>query len=161
MAELVFARTAQDLDGRTGYDPSFLGVDVPAPELTTGHPTAVFLYLPYSLLFRPARRFAAVPALALDGAHLFSVERSDSWGLDPRIADELQAGPAVYADNDLDRGHLVMRASSTWGETEDEARQAELDTFYFTNAAPPASRFNQGRELWLGLEANLHGQAPT
>src|SRR4051794_22942780 len=161
MAELVFAQTAQDLDGRTGYDPSFLGVDVPVPELTTGHPTAVFLYLHYSVLFRPDRRFAAVPGPAPGGAPPFSVERSDSWGLDPRIADELQAGPAVYADNDLDRGHLVMRASSTWGETEEEARQAELDTFYFTNAAPQASRFNQGRELWLGLEEYLQEHAAT
>jgi endonuclease G, mitochondrial len=161
MAELAFAQAAQDLDGRTGYDPSFLGVDVPMPELITGQPTAVFLYLHYSVLFRPDRRFAAVTALALDGAHLFSVERSDGWGLDPRIAAELQAGPAVYAENDLDRGHLVMRASSTWGETEEEARQAELDTFYFTNAAPQASRFNQGRELWLGLEEYLQEHAAT
>src|SRR4051794_35314831 len=161
MAELVFAQTAQGLDGRTGYDPPFLGVDVPMPELTTGQPTAVFLYLHYSVLFRPDRRFAAGTALALDGAHLFSVERSDSWGLDPRIAAELQAGPAVYAHNDLDRGPLVMRASSTWGETEEEARQAELDTFYFTNAAPQASRFNQGRELWLGLEEYLQEHAAT
>src|SRR3954449_139761 len=161
MAELVFAQTAQDLDGRTRYDPSFLGVDVPVAELTTGHPTAVFLYLHYSVLFRPDRRFAAVTALALDGAHLFSVERSDGWGLDPRIAAELQAGPAVYAENDLDRGHLVMRASSTWGETEEEARQAEAETFYFTNAAPQASSFNQGRELWLGLEEYLIVHAAT
>src|SRR4051812_42391670 len=161
MAELAFAQAAQDLDGRTGYDPSFLGVDVPMPELITGQPTAVFLYLHYSLLFRPDRRFAAVTALALDGAHLFSVERSDSWGLDPRIADELQAGPPVYADNDLDRGHLVMRASSAWGETEEEARQAEAETFYFTNAAPQASSFNQGRELWLGLEEYLIVHAAT
>src|SRR3954462_10764175 len=93
MAELVFAQTAQDLDGRTGYEPSFLGVDVPVPELTTGHPTAVFLYLHYSVLFRPDRRFAAVTALALDGAHLFSVERSDSWGLDHGSPTSFRPGP--------------------------------------------------------------------
>src|SRR5436305_13098595 len=107
MAELVFAQTAQDLDGRTGYDPSFLGVDVPMPELITGQSTAVFLYLHYSVLFRPDRRFAAVTALALDGAHLFSVDRSDCWGLDPRIAAELQAVHAVYVTNVLDWRHLV------------------------------------------------------
>src|SRR4051812_49524249 len=109
MAELVFAQTAQDLDGRTGYDPSFLGVDVPVPELTTGHPTAVFLYLHYSVLFRPDRRFAAVTALAPGGGPLFSVERSGSWGLDPPIADELQAGAPGYADHDPGPGHPLMR----------------------------------------------------
>src|SRR3954453_8905612 len=97
MAELAFAQAAQDLDGRTGYDPSFLGVDVPMPELITGQPTAVFLYLHYGGRFRPARRLAAVTALALEGATLFSLEHPDRWGLDPRIAAELQAGHASYA----------------------------------------------------------------
>jgi endonuclease G len=95
----------------------------------------------------------------MDGARLLTVGRSDRWLLDPRLAAELQAGPAVYAHNDLDRGHLVMRASSTWGETEEEATQAEADTFYFTNAAPQASDFNQGRALWLGLEDYLQDHA--
>jgi endonuclease G len=145
---------ARDLEGRTGYDPAFLGVDVPLPGVADGQlPTALLSYLHYSVLFRPDRRFAAVTGLALDGARLISVDREGiSWELDPRLAAELQAGPPVYASNDLDRGHLVMRASSTWGATEDEAQQANVDTFYFTNAAPQASAFNQGRKLWLGLE---------
>jgi endonuclease G, mitochondrial len=159
MTDLAFTATPENLEDRTGYDPSFLGVDVPMPGLVTNQPTAVFPYLHYSVLFRPDRRFAAVTALVLDGAHLFSVGRSDAWRLDPRIASELQAGPAVYAHNDLDRGHLVMRASSTWGETEEEAQRAEVDTFFFTNAAPQASQFNQGRELWLGLEEYLQEHA--
>ena len=67
---------------------------------------------------------AALTALALHGQLLHTVPRKDRWLLDPRLAAELQAGPPVYAHNDLDRGHLVMRASSCWGGTEDEARQA-------------------------------------
>jgi endonuclease G, mitochondrial len=67
----------------------------------------------------------------------------------------------VYVHNDLDRGHLVMRASSAWGETEEEAREAEAETFYFTNAAPQAATFNQGRALWLGLEEYLQEHAAT
>ena len=118
-------------------------------------------YLHYSVLFRPDRRFAAMTALDLDGARLKSLDRTDHWQLDPRLAAELQAGPPVYAHNDLDRGHLVMRASSMWGDTEEEVRQAEADTFYFTNAAPQAASFNQGRELWLGLEEYLQEHAAT
>ena len=163
MTDPAFAATPEDLEDRTGYDQSFLGVDVdvPMPGLVTDAPTVVFPYLHYSVLFRPDRRFAAVTALDLDGAHMFSLQRSDTWSLDPRIAAELQAGPAVYAHNDLDRGHLVMRASSTWGDTEEEAQQAEVDTFYFTNATPQASKFNQGHELWLGLEDYLLENAAT
>jgi endonuclease G len=54
-----------------------------------------------------------------------------------------------------------MRASSTWGDTEEQARAAEADTFYFTNAAPQAAMFNQGRELWMGLEDYLQKHAAT
>jgi len=151
--------TAAELEGRAGYDPSFLGVPVPMPTLASPVPTVELRYLHYSVLFRPDRRFAAVTALAMDGARLLQVDRTDDWGLDPRLAAELQAGPPVYAHNDLDRGHLVMRASSTWGETEEEARQAEADTFFFTNAAPQNKLFNQGRQLWLGLEDYLQDHA--
>jgi endonuclease G len=159
MTDLAGVPTAQDLENRTGYDPSFLGPAVPMPLVSTDLPTVLLPYLHYSVLFRPDRRFAALTALDLDGLLLRSLPRTDNWLLDPRLAAELQAGPPVYAHNDLDRGHLVMRASSTWGATDDEARQAEADTFYFTNAAPQASSFNQGRELWLGLEEYLQEHA--
>jgi endonuclease G, mitochondrial len=150
---------AHALESRAGYDPAFLGVDVPMPTLATPEPTVELRYLHYSLVFRPDRRLAAVTAVALDGARLIQVDRTDNWELDPRLAAELQAGPPVYAHNDLDRGHLVMRASATWGNTEEEAQQAEADTFYFTNAAPQNKLFNQGHELWLGLEDYLQEHA--
>ncbi len=159
MTDLAGAPTAQDLENRTGYDPSFLGPLVPLPTVSTDSPTVLLPYLHYSVLFRPDRKLAALTALALHGQLLHIVPRKDRWLLDPRLAAELQAGPPVYAHNDLDRGHLVMRASSCWGGTEDEARQAEAETFYFTNAAPQASEFNQGKELWLGLEEHLQEHA--
>ena len=159
MADRSGPVTAHELDSRAGYDPAFLGVDLPMPALTTPEPTVELPYLHYSILFRPDRRLAAVTALAVDGARLRQVDRADDWDLDPRLAAELQAGPPVYAHNDLDRGHLVMRAASTWGDTEEEARQAGADTFYFTNAAPQNKVFNQGRGLWLGLEDHVRGHA--
>lgn len=155
MTDLAGTLTAQDLADRTGYDPTFLGPGVPMPGVTTDAATVLLPYLHYSVLFRPDRKFAALTALDLDGATLQNFARTDAWQLDPRLPRDAQAGPAVYADNDLDRGHLVMRASSTWGATEEEAKQAEAETFFFTNAAPQASVFNQGRQLWLGLEEYL------
>src|SRR4051795_1193144 len=159
MTELASGPTAAELDERTGYDPAFLGPGVPMPGVTTGSATPVHRYPHYSVLFPPDRKFAALTALDLDGAHLQQFSRTDNWLLDPRVPADEQAGPPVYADNDLDRGHLVMRASSAWGQTEEEARQAEAETFYFTNAAPQASSFNQGRQLWLGLEEYLQVHA--
>jgi endonuclease G len=161
MTDLVGGPTAQDLEDRTGYDAAFLGLGVPMPGLTTDAATVLLRYLHYSVLFRPDRRLAALTALDLDGARLQQLARTDRWLLDPRLPADQQVGPRVYADNDLDRGHLVMRASSAWGDTDEEARQAELETFYFTNAAPQASTFNQGRQLWLGLEEYLQEHAAT
>jgi len=161
MTDLAGTPTAQDLADRTGYDPAFLGPGVPMPGVTTGAATALLTYLHYSVLFRPDRKFAAVTALDLDGASLQNIVRTDKWLFDPRLPTDQQAGPPVYLDNDLDRGHLVMRSSSTWGNTEEEARQAEAETFYFTNAAPQAALFNQGHELWLGLEDYVLQNAGT
>ena len=43
------------------------------------------------------------------------LERADDWFLDPRVPAGGQAGPELYARNDLDRGHLVRRRDPVWG----------------------------------------------
>ena len=55
--------------------------------------------------------------------------------LDPRIPAAEQTGEEAYADNDLDRGHIARRSDLLWG-TLTEARQANTDSFYFTNITP-------------------------
>ena len=151
--------TARDLEGRAGYDADFLGVPVPIPALP-GVKTALLPYTHFSVLMRPDKRLAAVTALAMDGKKLMDLDRSGiQWRLDPRLPDDQQTGERVYARNDLDRGHLVRRASAVWGDTRAEAAQANEDTFYYTNAAPQAAKFNQGMELWLGLESYLQENA--
>src|SRR3954453_10524308 len=62
--------TAHELEDRSGYDPAFLGIDVPMPTVPSDLPTVLLTYLHYSVLFRPDRRFAAVTALDMDGATL-------------------------------------------------------------------------------------------
>lgn len=153
------AATARDLAGRAGYDAGFLGVPVPVPALP-GMTTVILPYTHFSVLMRPDKRLAAVTALAMDGQKLMDLDRSGiQWRLDPRLPEDQQTGERVYARNDLDRGHLVRRASAVWGDTRAEAAQANKDTFYYTNAAPQAAKFNQGMELWLGLESYLQENA--
>jgi endonuclease G len=126
---------------------------VPVPGLATPDATVLLHYRHYSVLFRPDRRFAAVTALAMDGAKLVQIDReSDRWLFDPRLPRDQQAGTAIYDDNDFDRGHLVRRTAAVWGDTLAEAQRANDDTFYWTNAAPQAGAFNKGKALWLGLE---------
>jgi endonuclease G, mitochondrial len=40
----------------------------------------------------------------------------------------------------------------TWGEDIDEAKEHGNDSFFFTNCSPQFWSFNQGKQLWAGLE---------
>src|SRR4051794_22358966 len=142
-----------------GFDPMFLGTEAPFPTLD-GVQTVLLHYTHFSVLVRPDRRLAATTAVGIDGASLRDIERDDDWRFDPRLEESAQTGNDVYADNDLDRGHLVRRRDPAWG-SDSEAQAANADTFYFTNAAPQAAAFNQGIELWNGLENYLLDNAAT
>ncbi|MFE4227069.1 DNA/RNA non-specific endonuclease [Arthrobacter sp. NPDC056886] len=114
----------------------------------------------FSVPMRLDKRLAAVTALGMDGTKLIDLDRSGiQWRLDPRLRADQQTGEMVYAGNDIDRGHLVRRASAVWGDTLEEAARANADTFHYTNAAPQAAKFNQGMDLWLGLESCLQDNA--
>ncbi len=144
-----------------GYDPAFLTVPVPLP-VRRERPEDL-LELPYThftVVLDTARRLAATTACMVDGATLLDLERGDDWFLDPRVPVGGQAGPELYARNDLDRGHLVRRRDPVWGPP-DVARRANADTFAYTNAAPQAADFNQGMELWLGLEDHVLAYAES
>lgn len=151
-----------------GFDAQFLGVSAAMPrvretdaatsadhEVVVNHDAVVSLdYLHFTVVLDTARRFARVTGVNVDGARLVEIERGDPWQLDDRIPADWQAGPEIYARNDLDRGHLVRRRDPVWGTAEVAAR-ANADTFRYPNAAPQSSEFNQSKELWLGLEDHV------
>lgn len=145
-------------DMTDGYDPAFLSAELPLPR--PAHEVRELSYPRFSVLLDPERRLAAVTAVNIDGAKLLDLPRDGEWQLDPRIDADEQTGPAVYARNDLDRGHLVRRRDPGWGEAA-EAREAMAATFFYTNAAPQAAGFNQSKELWLGLEDHVLSYAET
>jgi endonuclease G len=142
--------------GGGGYDPDFLrvSVELPAPAGST-----IFLdYTHFSIRLRAARRLAVVAAVNINGRELVPLAREGIWHFDTRLPRNVQAGPEVYQNNDLDRGHLVRRLDPVWGD-ETTARTANQDTFTYSNAAPQASDFNQGVELWRGLEDHVLNHA--
>jgi endonuclease G len=145
---------AKPTDDWTGYDPDFLGIPLPLPTTLGDAEVQILPYLRYSVVFEPTRRFAIATGVNIDGATIKDLERRGEWALDPRVPATDQAGPAVYVDNDLDRGHLVRRRDPGWG-TIPEAAAATASTFFYTNAAPQAADFNQSKELWLGLEDHV------
>ncbi|KQX51061.1 endonuclease [Streptomyces sp. Root66D1] len=125
---------------------------LPAREAVT---TVILPYTHFTVVFRPDRRLAASTAVCIEGGELLEdVPRDDVWSYDPRLPEEQQAGDDVYRNNSLDRGHLVRRLDPVWGAAA-VAGRANTDTFHFTNAAPQADVFNQGKQLWQGLENYL------
>lgn len=103
---------------------------------------------------------------------------ADSWSDDERIGADALTGELYYksmpnrlvdakghadlnATPNFDRGHLVRRLDPCWG-TRDNALLAERDSFFWTNAVPQTSGFNQGKakgllgkkegRLWQGVE---------
>jgi endonuclease G len=144
----------------TGYNADFLEVPLPLPVPLAGTLIRELLYTHFTVLLDPARRLAIATGVNIDGDQLVTADRGDDWHLDSRIPLYEQAGEAVYARNDLDRGHLVRRRDPVWGDTT-TARRANYDTFAYTNAAPQAGAFNQSKELWLGLEDHVLTYART
>jgi endonuclease G len=163
-------------DGRAGYDPRFLGVKIPLPTLTEralrfGAPAAVagagqgdapgeLKYTHFSVVFNATRRLAFYTAVNVDGKQWQSLSRGDdAWYFDPRLPFELQVADELYGNepeiggrkNWFDRGHLVRRLDPVWGPLQ-IAAQADEDTFHWTNCSPQYWAFNQGTELWQGLE---------
>ena len=156
----------ESLAGREGYTPLFLGdgdmAAVPLPALNQlqtrqaaklADGTLELKYMHFSLVMNAARRLAFFTAVNIDGTDLWhKPRRSDPWQTDPRIPDDAQVDNALYRHNDFDRGHLVRRLDPVWGPKPD-AKIAEADTFYYTNAAPQHKDLN--RRIWLDLENHV------
>lgn len=173
---LTFEARVEDVQNRDGYQPDFLGnngFEVPLPTLSSRLAGRAFVvdnsldgtgkfmldYTHFSLAMEENRRMAIFTASNIDGELSRNIKRKkDVWGFDPRIPKEVQIGNELYKNNDLDRGHLVRRLDPVWGD-QNLAKQAEMDTFFFTNCTPQHSGFNQ--KTWLSLEDYLLGNADT
>ena len=157
-----------DYSKRAGYDPSFLGTGkhkVPLPDLAPEQAATASDPLPYyhfSLVMNTDRRLAYYTAVNIDGTRDDDPKREpDKWSFDPRLPKEQQTGEAAYKKNPLDRGHLVRRIDPAWGDTVEERKLANDDTFHFTNCAPQHEDFNQNKETWAGLEDYVLRNAQT
>lgn len=156
--------SAETFADRAGYNPDFLSaftVSLPTPRgaladdvlPVPGSAGGRLDYQHFSVVMSKARRMAMLVAVNIDGRTSIKIERDqDKWSLDGRIPADAQLGEELYADNLLDRGHLVRREDPNWG-SEDDALTANEDTFHFTNCSPQMGAFNQ--RTWLSLESYI------
>jgi endonuclease G len=151
---------------RDGYVADFLGPDtvsVPLPGLgrwesdaapVEGAPSeqpCVLRYRHFSVALSKSRKLPILTAVNINGEEARRIYRrgGDKWFIDGRIDPDYQSGNELYWSNDLDRGHMVRREDPVWGSKE-IAKEANEDTFHYTNAVPQHKDLNQ--RTWLNLE---------
>ncbi|MGA9870119.1 MAG: DNA/RNA non-specific endonuclease [Rhodococcus sp. (in: high G+C Gram-positive bacteria)] len=133
-----------------GFAPDFLDASIELP-LPSRLGLIELPYTHFTVSMDLERRLAAATAVNIAGDELRDVSRGNDWRLDERLPEEQQAGPELYSNNDLDRGHLVRRRDPVWGP-QAVAERANSDTFHYTVCAPQTATLNQSKTLWLGLE---------
>ena len=145
---------------RTGFDENFLSIRAPMPQMDSRikrdalsfRREKTIPYTHFSVCLSKVRRLARFVAWNVDGARRVVLGRH-RFRFDERIKDHFQHGNALYENNSLDRGHIARRADLAWGRVK-EAKQANRDSFFFTNIAPQHERFNQSKRggIWGRLE---------
>jgi endonuclease G len=170
-----------DYGRREGYDSAFLGngIVVPVPAVVKEREEEMYQqdgeivtlpYHHYSLTMNRTRRMQMWSAVnvdyapdlrSLNGRQSFGTDR---WIGDPRIPANIQLADAdIYGPaGQIDRGHIVRREDSAWGETAQATEYANSDTFHWTNCTPQHQAFNRaspGKQygtidgLWGSFEA--------
>jgi endonuclease G, mitochondrial len=148
------------LDGRVFLPTLSAALAAQAAPLLGKNKGVVLAYHHYSVVLHKVRRFAIYSAASIDFSGRFSIPRkNDVWRIDPRIPAELQVTAACYENNQFDRGHLTRREDLEYGATEADAMVAANDTCHWTNCTPQAAKFNEGKQLWAGLELHILEQA--
>ncbi len=168
------AHGADHFAGRDGYNADFLqAASVPLPKTPEGialsKPTDgtaerphELKYQNFGILYSGSLKSAVLAAMNLDGALTRPQKRgNDKWFSDGRLPAAEQLGKEDYDDPEIDRGHLVRRAATNWGETEEQAQQSNADSFHYVVASPQHMSFNRSQSQWLGLENYIMGNART
>jgi len=149
-----------DYIGRTGYDPRFIGVDVPLPVVSNAADVLTFpwngvqeselKYQHFSVVMSRSRRLCFFSAGNIDGSTPRRFKRPE-WRLDGRIPVRQQIKNECYGNEPkFARGHMTRREDPVWGEPKD-ALLGNSDSMHVTNTVPQMQPFNAG--IWLALES--------
>ena len=121
-----------------------------------GMPGYELPYHHFSVVLNGKRRLAYFTAVNIDGRNPLTEKReADRWYFDPRVDQKAQVGNDFYKGTVFDRGHLVRRLDPAWGRGQTVSKAANDDTFHFSNCSPQHKNFNEGKNLWAGLEDYL------
>ena len=179
----------EEFSDRDGYDERFLGVRVPLPKVLDRKIVSkqddgayILRYEHFSVVMHKTRRLALYTASNVDAAPgrkqpepgrdytrkgLTGLGDNDQekWFIDPRIPAIHQLPDRFFTKDraSFDKGHIVRREDVAWGNSFDEVRRANGDTFHVTNCSPQVAKFNRSnlKGLWGQLENLVLEQAET
>jgi endonuclease G len=168
-----------DYDKRPGYDRDFLGIRVNHPEVANSRlaqilkeqdKPVVLKYHHYSVVMNKSRRLQMWSAVNVDYTPSKRRKGRSDFGTDTWVADPRIPGKYQIEDQELyqpaakfDRGHIVRREDTAWGDTAQEEVYANSDSFHWTNCTPQHEQFNRAEYgfhgFWGDLENHIKSQA--
>ena len=76
-----------------------------------------------------------------------NVKRTDAWSVDPKLPAEMQVQESDHKNDGFDKGHLCASEDRVY------LKEANEQTFYYSNMSPQLNDFNGG--FWGKLEARV------
>lgn len=142
----VNANTGYDNVSVTGYEiPHLNDQNVYADHYVTMDGVQI---LNYALEWDNTKRHANWVAFTFDTTTSADVvKRTDLWAKDPKLPAEMQTGDSDHTNDGFDRGHLCASEDRVY------LKEANDQTFYYSNISPQLKDFNGG--FWRKLETRV------
>lgn len=142
----VNANTGYDNVSVTGYEiPHLNDQNVYADHYVTMDGVQI---LNYALEWNNTKRHANWVAFTFDTTtSADNVKRTDAWSVDPKLPAEMQVQESDHKNDGFDKGHLCASEDRVY------LKEANEQTFYYSNMSPQLNDFNGG--FWGKLEARV------
>lgn len=142
----VNANTGYDNVSVTGYEiPHLNDQNVYADHYVTMDGVQI---LNYALEWDNTKRHANWVAFTFDTTtSADNVKRTDAWSVDPKLPAEMQVQESDHLNDGFDKGHLCASEDRVY------LKEANEQTFYYSNMSPQLNDFNGG--FWGKLEARV------
>lgn len=142
----VNANTGYDNVSVTGYEiPHLNDQNVYADHYVTMDGVQI---LNYALEWDNTKRHANWVAFTFDTTtSADNVKRTDAWSVDPKLPAEMQVQESDHTNDGFDRGHLCASEDRVY------LKEANDQTFYYSNISPQLKDFNGG--FWRKLETRV------
>lgn len=142
----VNANTGYDNVSVTGYEiPHLNDQNVYADHYVTMDGVQI---LNYALEWDNTKRHANWVAFTFDTTtSADNVKRTDAWSVDPKLPAEMQVQESDHKNDGFDKGHLCASEDRVY------LKEANEQTFYYSNISPQLNDFNGG--FWRKLETRV------